>query len=96
MTESIHILNDLPVPAPGAPLPRVVAVEVRFSGTYAVRWGPPNDEKRAELRAAEQHDWIAGLRHFCIPFHDSTLDVIADGYTYETRYAPLHEVLLTR
>jgi len=90
-------------------------VTIHFIGTYAMRWGPPNDERRGELGLAKLNrpseirgsTWLAGLiragqlesggeedcglSHFCLPFHDSTLDVAADGYTFERRRAPIHE-----
>ena len=92
-------------------------ISVHFIGTYAVRWGPPNDERRSELKlssnphvvegstwltslleegqlsGSNEYEWMMALRHFCIPFHDSTLEVVACGYTYDVRHSPIHEEL---
>jgi len=38
-------------------------------------------------------DWFAGLRHFVIPFHDTTFECLADGYVVALRHAPIHEAL---
>lgn len=92
--------------------PKDRLASVRFEGIYAMRWGPPNDERRAELPLQPEipcevrnSSWLAALlqegtldgtgafpwqmalRHFRLPFHDSTLDVAAAGYKVQIRHS---------
>jgi hypothetical protein len=45
------------------------------------------------IAGAEASEWLKALRHFVIPFHDSTFECLAGGYEVATLRSPLLEAV---